>query len=140
MIEASLLENASDFIYFLGFAFVMLSKISLPYYFGQRVLSEGDELVNAAYNSPWYEQNTKHRKQLVTIMMNEQRGMKINVMDFFVLDLNNLGSVAGNESSAQSIDLFSLTFRSFKLRIHFTLFCDQSKINDRVDQLGLQLG
>jgi hypothetical protein len=65
----------------------------LPHYYGQRVITQSSQLVNAAYDTPWYEKNSFQRKFLLTLMMNSQEEMKINVKGFYDLDLDNLGLV-----------------------------------------------
>jgi 7tm Odorant receptor len=93
MIHSSIQENPSDFIYFLGFAAVMLSKISIPHYYGQQIISKSEEIVNALYEAAWYEKDGKQRKNLVLMMIRNQKTLKINVKGFYDLDLKNLGLV-----------------------------------------------
>lgn len=82
------------FIYFTGFSFVALSKISIPHYFGQRVINANEDLVNVLYSLSWYQFNRLQRKSLLTLMICSQKHVKINVMGFYDLNLDSLGKVS----------------------------------------------
>jgi hypothetical protein len=96
MIYSSILEQPSDFIYFSGFALIMLSKISLPHIHGQKIISRSEELIDELYDHAWFENDVAQQKALVTMMIRSGKSLKINIQGFFDLDLNNLGKVYQN--------------------------------------------
>lgn len=93
VVHSSILEKPTDFIYFFGFTIVMILKVSVPQYFGQRIISKSEETINALYETDWYEQTIIRRKFLVTLLICNQKAFKINVWGFHDLNLEYLGLV-----------------------------------------------
>lgn len=112
MITSSIQENPIDFIYFLGFAAVMLLKISIPHIYGQQVISKSEELGNVFYETLWYEKGKKQKKNLVMLMIRNQQEMKINIKGFYDLDLKNLGAVRTLSSSKYVPMMFFQVFQA----------------------------
>lgn len=93
MVHSSIQEKPSDFIFYLGFAFVMVSKAALPNIHGQNIRSKSEELVNELYGISWYDLNLSQKKALLILMTQSQRTLAIKVKGFFNLDLRSLKTV-----------------------------------------------
>jgi hypothetical protein len=94
MISASALHNCNDFIYFLGFFFVMLMKIALPCHFGQQVIDESERIRHAVYDLPWYAMDMKLRRSVMVMMEKCQNELELEIQGFFVFNFVHLGGVS----------------------------------------------
>jgi hypothetical protein len=51
----------------------------LPNYFGEQIQSSKNELLDAAYESAWYEENRSYKKNLFILMENLKKSVKFSV-------------------------------------------------------------
>lgn len=93
MVHSSIHTNPTDFIYFAGFAIVMISKNAITLNCGQQIINESEKIINVLYEVPWTERDMKTKKKLIALMTFNQVDMKINVMGFYDLDLENFREV-----------------------------------------------
>lgn len=93
MIRSSFLSQFNDFIYFLGFFLVMLTKIALPCFFGQQMITESERLLQALYDLPWYEFDLKIAKNILIMMMRAGEDMKLRVRGAYDMDFMHLREV-----------------------------------------------
>jgi hypothetical protein len=56
----------------------------LPNYFGQQIQSSKNELLDAAYESAWYEENRSYKKNLFILMENLKRSVKFSLAGYNV--------------------------------------------------------
>jgi hypothetical protein len=55
-----------------------------PNYFGQQIQSSSNELLDAAYESAWYEENCSYKKHLFILMENLKRSVKFSLAGYNV--------------------------------------------------------
>jgi hypothetical protein len=124
VINSSAKENPYIFIYFIGFTLLAFSKISIPHFFGQRIINRSEALVDAIYEQPWYNYNNLQRKSLNALMIYNQKESVINVMGFYDLDFDNLGKVIvyGNRLQKTLTMHFLVTHRFSKVHTPSTPF------------------
>jgi hypothetical protein len=95
-VQSSIDQNLVDGIYFGGFAIVMFSKTALTHLYGQEIKTKSEEVLNALYEVSWTEHDQQKKKDLIMLMIYNQKIMKINVMGFYDLDLKNFAKVGEN--------------------------------------------
>lgn len=71
----------------------MISKISLPHIQGQKIIDKSEDLLKGIYELPWHEKDSSQRKNVLKLMVQNQKTLKLNVKGFYDLDLKNLGAV-----------------------------------------------
>lgn len=85
MIQSSVRDNPSDFIYFMGFADVVIWKIWNPLYFTQLMISTGSETMNVIWHSIVSIKNLQ-KNDLVRVMMNNMKVIQINALNYYDLE------------------------------------------------------
>jgi ABC-type uncharacterized transport system fused permease/ATPase subunit len=93
MIQASVHNQYSELVYFGSFALVVLPKILLPNYLGQRVINSSEKLITSIYETSWYEQKPLYAKYVSVMMSNCQDTIAFNVEGYFDLDLENFKKI-----------------------------------------------
>jgi hypothetical protein len=93
MVHSSVLEKPSDFIYFSGFALVMLSKISLPHIHGQKIIEKSEEVAEELYDVAWCGKSRAQSKDWLIMMTQNQNSFDFSIQGFYALDVKSLGAV-----------------------------------------------
>jgi hypothetical protein len=122
LIIASNHYDVNEFIYFFGFAFVMLIKIALPCHFGQQIIDESDELMFTIYDLPWYESNIKFRHCVMILMERTQKCIKVRIQGLYDFDYIYFSAV----STLKIYNSIRCFRKNLYLFFHSHLFLDHS--------------
>ena len=93
MVSASIVYDFNEFIYYFGFFLVMILKVALPCYFGQRVINESEKIFSKVYDLPWYENNLKFRRSIMIMMERCQNEIAFTIEGFYTFDFVHLSEV-----------------------------------------------
>jgi hypothetical protein len=80
-------ENPAFFIRQTWIAITELFFLFIPNYFSHRVLTKSHDILDACYESIWYEQNKKFKKMLLVFMERLKEPIKFEIVEVFDLNL-----------------------------------------------------
>lgn len=104
-------------MFYLGFAFIMVSKAALPNIHGQHICSKSEELINELYEVSWFDKDLPQKKALQILMTQSQKSLTVNVKGFYNLNLNSLKTVTKSLNKALTVTTFS--FQIFEAAYSF---------------------
>ncbi|CAH0403422.1 unnamed protein product [Chilo suppressalis] len=83
----TMVEDIIVMVTFATFLFMNLSQISLLCYFGDMLMSSSTQIVNAIYNSLWYDADERVKKSVFLILIRAQKPCKLTACNFADLNL-----------------------------------------------------